>query len=473
MTTSSDLVATGGDPPSAERERVTVAQGVVLVMVALPAGVAAAWLVAGVGSDRLLTATTAIMLCLPAGVALYRLRQSPQGVVPVIVGLGIIFFFVPRLLAFDPGSGLLDKIPMTPDEIDRSKTITQVVLIAFALPIALVFGSVPTPRHQLEEGDRRQETLRKTLRFRTAIVLGLIGSMVGLSIGLTMGIRSRNFSAAGESTPLSLLEFCAITAPAALWLAGHRRLSAVFLVLSMAGPYFTGGRQQVLTPLVVLLIAVLASRARRTSGRGRISVKAVAIVTLIVVVGVGAAIATTSRRAAVDNAESGGKPPSLFSSLVLDQTLLDPLIVAVAREPRPQGPEIYGRVLTAPIPRAVWHDKPFSYDYDFRQRHFPHYEDAIPISLVGTSFVSLLVPGVVLAGWLVALLALAAEWLLGRSGQRSILVAAVLVIFILDLIRIGGMYRELLTFVGSATGAVLITVAAPRLLRPTSTLPRE
>ena len=102
-----------------------------------------------------------------------------------------------------------------------------------------------------------------------------------------------------------------------------------------------------------------------------------------------------------------------------------------------------------------------------------HYEDAIPISLVGTSFVSFLVPGAVLAGLLVASLALAAEALLGRTGQRSILVAAFVAIFVLDLIRIGGVYRELLTFLGSVLGVVLITQAATRAPRPRSTIPTE
>src|SRR6185312_15055392 len=113
---------------------------------------------------------------------------------------------------------------------------------------------------------------------------------------------------------------------------------------------------------------------------------------------VGETIATNSRRATVDTAVNGGKSQSIMSTLVGGQTLFDSLLIAVAREPRPQGLEIYGRVLAAPIPRAVWPDKPFSYDYDFRQRHFPHYEDAIPVSLVGTSFVSFLMPGAVVAG---------------------------------------------------------------------------
>jgi hypothetical protein len=441
-------------------DRVTVTEVLVISIVGVPTGVAAAWIAGRVDTGWLLTGLTTVVLCLPAGVAAARLRQSPRAIVPFIVALGLVYFFVPRLLTFDPSSGLVAKIPLTPDEIETSKTLTEAVLIAFALPIALLYRAVPTPQHRPQDDERRQDAFRSTLRVRTAIVLGVVGSLVGLAIGLTLGTGSRNFESAGATGPLSILEACAVTAPAALWLAGHRRLSVLLLVLSMAGPYLKGGRQEVLTPLIVLLIVVIATRHRRTSGRRDIPVKTIALVILIVVAAVGATIATTSRRATTETAVNGGKTPSLLTTLVEDQTLLDPLLIAVAREPRPQGPEIYGRVLAAPIPRAVWPEKPLSYDYDFRQRHFPHYEGAIPISLVGTSFVSFLVPGAVLAGLLVALLALAAESLLGRTGQRSVLIAAVLAIFVLDLLRIGGMYRELLTFAGTVLGAMLITKAA-------------
>lgn len=444
----------------ARHARATITRVLVILIVGAPVGAAAAWTVARVGDQRLLTALTTVVLCLPAGLAAARLRRSPRAVVPFIVALGLIYFFVPRLLTFDPSSGLVSNIPMTPGEIEASKTVAQGVLIAFALPIALVYRAVPMPQHPAQDDELCQETLRSTLRVRTAIVLGVLGSLVGMLIGLTMGTRSRNFESAGAASPLNLVDFFTITAPAALWLAGFRRISVLLLVLSVAGPYLRGGRQDVLTPLIVLLIAVIAAKSPRAFSRRRVSVKAIALVMLIVVAAIGATIATTSRRATSE----GGHLPPLFSTLVVDQTLFDPLLIAIAREQRPQGPQIYGRVLTAPIPRAVWHEKPFSYDYEFRQRHFPHDENAIPISLAGTSFVSLLVPGVVLAGWLVALLALAAESLLGHAGQRSILVAAVLAIFVLDLIRIGGMYRELLTFVGSAVGAMLITRARPSTL---------
>ena len=422
-------------------DRVTVTQVLVISIVGVPAGVAAAWIAGRVDTGWLLTGLTTVVLCLPAGVAAARLRQSPRAVVPFIVALGLVYYFVPRLLTFDPSFGQVAKVLLTPDEIERSKTLTEAVLMAFALPIALLYRAVPTPQHRPQDDERRQDALHSTLRVRTAIVLGVAGSLVAMAYGLTRGTQSRSFASAGEQSPLRFLEFCAIAMPAALWLAGHRRLSVLLLVLSIAGPYLRGDRQAALTPLIVLLIVVIATRHRRTSGRRDIPVKTIALVILIVVGAVGAAIATTSRRATVDTAENGGQSRSILSTLVEDQTLFDPLLIAVAREPRPQGLEIYGRVLAAPIPRAVWPDKPFSYDYDFRQRHFPHYEDAIPVSLVGTSFVSFLVPGAVLAGLLVASLALAAEALLGRTGQRSILVAAFVAILVLDLIRIGGVYR--------------------------------
>jgi hypothetical protein len=103
-----------------------------------------------------------------------------------------------------------------------------------------------------------------------------------------------------------------------------------------------------------------------------------------------------------------------------------------------------------------------SYDYEFRQRHFPYYSEAIPITLVGTSFISFLLPGVIVGGVVVAALALGAELLLRRVGQRSLLMAALVGILALDLLRIGGFYRELLTFGGSAFGVLVITRAGWR-----------
>jgi hypothetical protein len=439
-----------------------IVTAVLLILIGgVPTGVAAAWVAGRVDTGWLLTGLATIVLCLPAGAAAARLRKSPGAVVPFIVGLGLVYFFVPSLLAFDPSSGLVAKVPLTPDEIERSRNLTEAVLIAFALPIALLYLAVPTLHHRPQDDEWRQDAFRSTLRLKTALVLGVVGSLVALANGITMGTASRNFASAGAVSTLSILEFFAITTPAALWLAGYRRLSVLMLMLSIAGPFLKGGRQDVLTPMIVLLIVVIATRRRRTSGRRDISVKMIAVVILIGVGAVGVTVGTSSRRATVDTAVNGGQSPSIVSTLVKDQQLFDVLLIAVAREPRPQGLEIYGRILAAPIPRAVWPDKPLSYDYDFRKRYFPEYEDAIPFSLAGTSFVSFLVPGAVLAGLLVASLALAAEALSGRTGQRSILVAALMAILVLDLIRIGGVYRELLTFLGSVLGTMLITRTAP------------
>ena len=101
--------------------------------------------------------------------------------------------------------------------------------------------------------------------------------------------------------------------------------------------------------------------------------------------------------------------------------------------------------------------KPLSYDYGFRLRHFPQYDGGIPISLVGTAFLSFLLPGVVLAGLLVGAIAAAAGHLLSQPTQRSVLLAGSFVLLTLDVVRIGGFYREVLTFVSTAAGVLLIT----------------
>ena len=208
------------------RDRVTVTQVLVISIVGVPAGVAAAWIAGRVDTGWLLTGLTTVVLCLPAGVAAARLRRSPRAVVPFIAALGLVYYFVPGLLTFDPSSGFVAEVLLTPDEIERSKTLTEAVLIAFALPIALLYRAVPTPQHRPQDDERRQDACRSTLRFRTALVLGVAGSLIGLAIGLTLGTGSRNLDAAGAAQGLSIL-VPATAVPAALWLAGHRRLSVL------------------------------------------------------------------------------------------------------------------------------------------------------------------------------------------------------------------------------------------------------
>jgi hypothetical protein len=436
----------------------TVASVAVVFLVGIPAGVAVAAATARLQADSIVTATTCIALALPAIIAIGRMRHSRQSIGPLIVALALFYMFVPRLVGFDPSSGLVGKLPLTPQEIASNKTIAQFALIAFALPISLLYLLVPVrrPAHVPDIGDHR-DPWRSTLRLRRALVLGGLGSVAGVISGLSLGTAARSFEAGANPSPLGLLGFFSTTVPAGLWLAGRYRLSLVLLIASMVGPYLEGGRQAVLTPLLVLVIAAVGTRSGVIARRRGFRVKVLVMVTAVVIAGVATVVATTSRRAAVETAVHGGERPSLTTTLVDDQTLFDPLLIAVAREPRPQGMAIYWRALYAPVPRAVWPEKPLSYDYEFRQRYFAQYGDAIPISLVGTSFISFAFAGAMAAGLIVGALALSSEALLARVGQRGALMAALLAILALDVLRIGGFYREMLTFFGSAGGVLLIT----------------
>jgi hypothetical protein len=249
------------------------------------------------------------------------------------------------------------------------------------------------------------------------------------------------------------------------------------VVANAAGAYLQGGRQALLTPITFFLLAYLAtirssSAEGEHAGRARTARKLLAMVLIAVLAVTSTALLTTAKRSAAETALHGGHRPSLVTSLVTDQTLVNALYVAVAREPRPQGIGIYERVLAAPVPRRLWPAKPLSYDFEFRARHFPSWGGGVPISIVGTSYVSLLLPGVVVAGLVVAALTAGAQRLFARGSPRAVLVSAAMLLLAIDLIRIGGLYRELITFVTVLSGVVLATRPTTRT-RPASTASDE
>jgi hypothetical protein len=431
----------------------------VALIAAAPIGIAIAATAHRIDLASLATFATCAVLCVPIAVAVWRMRSSVTAFAPVSLSLALAYFFVPRLLAFDPASGLLARAGLTPSEVSASKVRAQVVLVVFAVPVALVFRFARRDQPSGIDREERQAARTAALRSRSAIALGIVAGLATLAIGLSQGVSSRGFETSGGSSPTALLGFFGPPIPAALWLGNRRRESIALLPLQMAGPYLQGGRQSVLTPAVLLLFAMIAARRPTTDeSRSRV-LRRVGATAAILIVLLAVVAATTSKRTTVETAQNGGKPPSLAHSLIDNQTLLDPLIVAIAREPAPQLFDIYQRALAAPVPRLLWRQKPFSYDYDFRARHFPQYGDAIPISFVGTSYLSFLLPGAALAGSLLAYLAVAAERLLQRRGLRSVLFGGVVVLFSLDLLRIGGLYREVLTF---TTGAICIVTISKR-----------
>jgi hypothetical protein len=140
-----------------------------------------------------------------------------------------------------------------------------------------------------------------------------------------------------------------------------------------------------------------------------------------------------------------------FTVVVQDQVSVDLLYLALAREARPRPLKFFERILTLPIPRSVWPGKPLSYDFEFRERYFPAFGGALPISLVGTSFLSFLLPGVILAGFLMGRLARCSAALVIRPSPQAVLFGAAILLFALDMVRVGGLYREILTFLLSCT----------------------
>lgn len=442
-----------------------LAQTALAVLIGMPLGVLIAWLESSAESSLLERSATAMALLLPAGVAGARLRRSVSALPALLVGGGILSFFLPGVLSFDPGKGLIAAAGLTPQEARNGGALAELVLVVFALAVALSFATIQ-PQSGAAAGrpvaSGMPSWYSNTLRSRAAMLLGVLGALAGLWGSLRYGVEARTLTPQTSTDPAGLLSAASTPVPAAFWLAGRRGWGLLLLAAIVSGAFLEGGRQAVTTPLVLFLVATAAGRrdaypaerGRRWRQRSVMLLIGIAVVAVVTAV-------TITTRSTVATAVNGGVRPSVVNSVVTDQSLFEPLVVAVAREGRPQWFSIYARALAAPVPRFLWKGKPLSYDYDFRLRHFPQYDGGIPISLVGTAFLSFLLPGVVLAGLLVGAMAAAAGHLLSQPTQRSVLLAGSFVLLTLDVVRIGGFYREVLTFVSTAAGVLLITCPPP------------
>jgi len=397
------------------------------------------------GLDRALPLLTSGTLLLPVFVSCVLLFRQRRGAVPLAASTVCFLLFAPRVMQFDPTTGLISDSALAPGELMSATRVAQVVLVIFSTTFAVF----------LLLADRRSDSLQRPVatskatkawtrgvRVPVAVVLGVVASFAAIADGVALGPSARDFGTSSVVGPLALLPAGPVAG--ALWLAGRPRLSLLFLVLSASGPFLTGSRQSVLTPLLYLFFAILAVRRRTRAGGGRPH----AVIGILVAAGLimsAVVVGTTSRRAAVATAINGGERQSAYEALILSQNLFDPMVTAVAREPRPQGTAIYERALAIPIPRQLWPEKPLSYDFDFRRRNFPAYGGALPITLIGTSFLSFGYSGVVLAGMLLALISLAVDRLLWRVQPRPVLMGVALMLFVIDVVRIGGLYREFLT----------------------------
>jgi hypothetical protein len=427
---------------------------VVLIVVGVTAGT-----VVGLGAGlleqgRLLTWVTAGALVVPCVVAAVRGRRWPSPWMPILVGFTVVYILLPGLLKATAASGPVSEASLTVAEFRQGDRLALLLVLAFLLPLTVIFGSrAPYGRHARSLTGALRPAARTVVRVRPALLLGIVASVIGLVGGIRYGVHARDIPGGGGGV-LGLFVHAAIFIPAALWLANQRLVSLLLLPLSLAGPYLQGGRQDVLTPLTFLLLAMLAqgSGSSPASRRGRatklIGVGVLALFTVTALV----TVTATKRTAAGDPNAS-----SAVDTLVGDQSQFAPLIVAVVREPHPQWFALYERGLAAPVPRALWPDKPLSYDYAFRARHFPQYDGGIPITIIGTAYLSFGVPGVLAAGFLMGALAMLAVRLFQRRDPRSVLLSAAVVLLAGDIMRVGGLYREFITFALPAGLILLLT----------------
>lgn len=431
----------------------TAAIGVLLAGGA--AGALVGWAAGMVDQDQLLKPLTGAALFVPSVVAALRGRRWPAPCIPVLVGLVVMYVLLPGLLGATASSGLVSDAGLTVAEFRRGDQLAQLLVLAFLLPLVAVLANRRSYRRHARPvtGPARLSGPTVVLG-RPALVVGVAAAVLSLLNGLRYGVEARVLAPGSGGALWALLVTSATFIPAALWLANQRLACLLLLPLSLAGSYLQGGRQDVLTPLVYLLLALLAQASRSDPASRRARVKTLIGVGVLVVLTVTAVVTVTAtKRTPTGDAQAS----SAVDSLVGQQSQYAPLVVAVVREPHPQWFSVYGRALAAPIPRALWPDKPLSYDYAFRARHFPQYDGAIPISLVGTAYLSFGVPGVLGAGLLIGVLAMFGARLLQHRDPRSVLLAGSVLLLAGDIMRVGGLYREVLTFVLPAGMILLLT----------------
>jgi hypothetical protein len=405
----------------------------------------------------------AVPLLVSAGF-LYRTRQ---GVIPLVVSAALFLLFVPRLLAFTPADGLISDSALSADEINIATLATARILVTFALVFAAALGLLGVVATRAGAPVLPSSAGWRDVVIPRAVLIAAVGCSASVIDGVRLGTTARDFGTHSTVGPLALISIGPV--PAALWLADRRRVSVLVLAASMIGPILTGSRQGTVTPLIYFLFAVIADRRRRQLPSMSRRVVAGLVLAAIMIVTISVAVSTARR---TPDRSSDQARPSPYHSLVLDQTLLDPLVVAVAREPVPQGMGIYSRVLWIPIPRILWPTKPLSYDVNFRANNFPQYLGAIPITIVGTAYLSFGYAGIVLVGILMATTAWALDRLLWRNDARSVLLGVAGLLFMADVTRVGGVYREVLSATLDVVVIVLITARVSRTAGWTPPEPR-
>jgi hypothetical protein len=255
----------------------------------------------------------------------------------------------------------------------------------------------------------------------------------------------------GAQDPRDLLIPAFTAAPAILFANRLRLAGAVVLAIVCSYSVLDVAVQGLISPIVLCFLA--SSRLRLAAGRA---------VRLVLIVSVGAIVAaalawgpgrSTSGIGSFENVEGF---QGLLADIANQDVITDSYLAATADPGSISLSGLATRIPFAPVPRALWADKPLSYDFAFREEFFPALVGALPITIVGTTYASVGFVGVIVAGVLVGRLARRATRSIDSNSFHERMAAGIVIVFILDLVRIGGAYRELLTISITIVGAVLL-----------------
>jgi hypothetical protein len=396
----------------------------------------------------------AVGLALPLLVACRTMVARPLGGVSLFIfATGTLMLFGARLFSASPDSGLLSRVSMPMEEFRRAQLLGNGLLSLFGTGAALgMLGFLRRTQRDALRVPPQQEYQPVRRSRETWLCLGI--TLVGVAGGLVGTGNASVLQLEPTSRPGQLLWQLATPVPGVLMLRRRKLLALAVVVPIALVPIVTGRRQGLLTPLAFLAFAWMATSIPRGKQlRPSMLVRAGVLIALLLAAV--AALSATKRTATLSSVYPGEKV-NVLSILAKDQVSADLFYLAVAREPRPAPVDLFGRIVALPVPRALWPSKPLSYDHEFRERYFPEFGGSMPISIVGTAYLALLAPGVVMAGILVGRLARLAAVLLERRTVRDVLIGSALLMLALDLVRVGGFYRELLTFVVSLAAIKLL-----------------
>jgi hypothetical protein len=233
-------------------------------MVASVLAGAALGMLAAVTTGRGITYLLALGLVAPLFVALREIRKNLLGGSALLIfALGLLLFFGSRLFIASPTRGLLAYAPMSDLEFGRAQRLGNLLLSLFG--VAAAAGMVATrrapPRARTGSIDSSAAPTRK---WELALCIGLtavgvIGALLSATPSLAPGLE------VGASAPGQLLWQLTTPVPALLVLR-RRRLIALLLAMPICLVPVVGGRRQaLLTPLIFLLLAWLATTFRARS----------------------------------------------------------------------------------------------------------------------------------------------------------------------------------------------------------------